>query len=368
MTRTPRVTSLILLTLAGLAAAVLVMVTAPRASAATCTNTWAGSSSGLWNISANWADQDSDPNNNVPSFGDVAGIDKPGTYTVTIIDNGVTNSGIAEVLELGDGDTGNGIVTLAVLSSTTGGGNPLEGGLNLMSGTTPSTIHSDGVLELSGSGANPGQTYFQSSNDVNNSGVIRSIAGDGGNRLLYIGLNNLAGGTIDIQYDATEGFTRTWTNNGTFQVANGATFTLTGSGGGPTFNQAGGTLDTKTSGKFLQSGGFFNHTGGTQTGNPVQLCGPQLTAPSGGAGSYDFVRVPNSGCGGGTISGDIAANKTVRMNNTSNAAMGVSLVNNLTNNGTLILTGTEEDQLLGLRVHANRHEQRRPHHRQRERR
>ena len=351
--KTPRVTHLHLLALVGLAAAVLLVVNAPSASAATCTNTWAGSSSGLWNVSANWNDGDGDPNNNVPGFGDVACINQPGTYTVTIIDNGVTNSGSTDVLELGDGDTGNGVVTLAVLSSTTGGGNPLEGALNLVSATTSSTIRSDGVVELSGSGANPGQTYFQSSNDVDNSGVIRSIAGAGGNRLLNIGLNNLAGGTVDIQYDAVQGFTRTWTNNGTFEVANGAKFTITGSGGGPTFNQTNGTLDTNTTGVFFQTGGFFNHTGGTQTGNPVQLCGPQLQAPSGGAGTYDFVRVPSSFCGGGTISGDIAANKTVRMNNASNGTMGVSLVNNLTNNGTLILTGTEENQLLGGKTLTN---------------
>ena len=325
-----------------LAALLLAGATAPSASAAGCDKTWLGGS-GSWLAAGNWS------GGTVPGGGDNVCINNSGTFTVTIVDNGSSGVGSAKSITVGDGDTANGTVTLSIASSTSGGNAPLGGTLNSLS--EDSTIATDGVLELTSVGSNPGQALVQQGGGtpvINNSGVVRSAAGTGGSRLFAINLNNLAGGTVDIAFDACQCFTATWTNNGTFNVADGKTFTLVGSGGGPTFTQAGGTLQTNATGTYFQSGGFFNHTGGATSGTKaVQLCGPQLSAPSGGSGTYDFVRVPLSGCGGGSISGNIGAGKTVRMNNDSNNAMSVSLTGNLDNNGTLILDGPSEDQLLG---------------------
>ena len=330
--------------LAALAVLLLSAVTAPKAAAATCDKTWAGGGSGLWLSTGNWIDGDADPNNNVPGLGDNACIIAAGTYTVTIVDNGIFGGGSAKSITVGDGNTANGTVTLAVASSTSNSNTPLDGTLNGLS--EPSTIATDGVVDMTSVGANPGQANLLASSTINNAGVLRSSAGAGGGRLFNIDLANA--GTVDIAYNAAQGFTRTWTNNGTFNVANGQTFTIVGSGGGPTFNQAGGTLHTNATGTFFSNGGFFTHTGGATAGTKaIQLCGPQLSAPSGGTGNYDFVRVPANGCGGGTISGPIGSAKTVRLNNDSNNAMGVSLTGDLANNGTLILDGSSEDQLLG---------------------
>ncbi|MFN8113449.1 MAG: hypothetical protein U0R51_09620 [Solirubrobacterales bacterium] len=325
---------------------------ADRAAAATCDNTWAGGSSGHWLVSANWIDGDADPNNNVPGLDDNVCITQPGTYTVTIVDNGVFGGGSAKSITVGDGDTGNGTVTLAIASSTGNSNQALNGSLNGLS--EPSSIATDGVLEMTSVGSNPGQAELFSSSTINNAGVVRSSAGTGGGRLTNIELNNLASGTLDVDYDLTQGFTRTWTNNGSIDVANGAQFRFTGNGGGPTFNQSGGTIATNASGTFYQDSGTFNHTGGSTSGTkPIQLCGPALNAPSGGSGTYDFVRIPAAFCGGGTITGDVAANKTIRLNNDSNAAMGVSVTTAIQNNGTIILAGPSEDQFLGSAVTNN---------------
>ena len=314
-----------------------------------CEKNWVGGS-GNWNEKTNWADGDADPNNNVPGSGDTACIDNAGALTVTIVNTGpnpgdYSGGGNAESLVLGDGNAGNGTVSLNIVSSNPTGSSAQNGSLSL--GST-STINTDGVVTLTSTNTSPGQAELLGAGPINNSGTIRSAAGSGGGRLFGIPINNLAAGTIDIAASACQCFTATWTNNGTFNVADGATFTLTGTGGGPTFNQAAGTLDTNATGTFFQSGGFFNHNGGDTEGTkPVQLCGPALNASGTGTGAYDFVRVVASGCGGGQLSGNIAAGKTVRLNNDSNGAMGVTMTTNVANNGTLILDGPSEDQLLG---------------------
>ena len=227
----PKLTTTAIVGFAALLVLLVLGLNPSRAAAATCDTTWAGSSSGSWFDNANWIDGDADPNNNVPGAADNVCITNPGSYTVTIVDNTVFSTGSAKSITVGDGDTDNGTVTLSISASTSGGGNPQAGTLNSLS--EESTIATDGVLELTGVGGNPGQALIQSSAAINNSGVVRSSVGGGGERLFGVVLNNLAGGIVDIAYNATQGFTTTWTNSGTFNVANGATFTYTGNGAGP---------------------------------------------------------------------------------------------------------------------------------------
>lgn len=98
---------------------------------------------------------------------------------------------------------------------------------------------------------------------INNAGVIRSAVGSGlGSRKIATNVNNQAGGLFDVDYDVISPFTSTWTN-GTFNVENGKRFHFSGNGAGPTFNQAGGTITTNTTG----SKHTFTVAGVDATGN-----------------------------------------------------------------------------------------------------
>src|SRR6185437_11996792 len=96
--------------------------------------------------------------------------------------------------------------------------------------------------------------------------------------------------------------------------------------------------------------GIVNHTGGTTAGNPVEICGANLNATGGGSANFDFIRgVTNTvSCSGGNITGNIGATDTVRANNTGSSQMLVGVNTNITNDGTLKMIGTNDEQLVGL--------------------
>ncbi len=80
-------------------------------------------------------------------------------------------------------------------------------------------------------------------------------------------LTNQAGGTVTIGAPDTRQDAGTLTtNSGTFTVASGANLSLTGNS---SFTDAAGTLTL--TGTMTESGGTFTQSGGTESGNPVDL-------------------------------------------------------------------------------------------------
>ena len=108
----------------------------------------------------------------------------------------------------------------------------------------------------------------------------------------------------------------TWINHGTittsrqyhvlFQPTPAPAFSLTQAGG--TFVNNGRTIVN----------GAITHSGGTTTGNPLQVCG-NLDASGPGAASFEIIGDPNY-CGGGRLTADIGSSDTVFINNTDPAS------------------------------------------------
>ena len=159
-------------------------------------------------------------------------------------------------------------------------------------------------------------------------GVFNANAGAGGTRTLTGNLTN--DGTVNLNIDTTfNGGLKTYTNNASFNIANGTNLNFTASSN--TFTQAAGTLDIdggvnwtgpngvfdldggtfdQTIGTFSMSGsgGAFNFTGGVIVGNPViNLQNKALTLGAAGTSAATFqARGPSS-----TLTGDISAGQTL---------------------------------------------------------
>ncbi|MDP7016307.1 MAG: Calx-beta domain-containing protein, partial [Pirellulaceae bacterium] len=149
----------------------------------------------------------------------------------------------------------------------------------------------------------------------------------------FIVANLVNDGTININENTSFSLSSSvLTNNGDFNVATGRTFSITAAGG--VFTQAGGTLDID--GALTMSADTFNFDGGALSGNDPILTSSALSIGplSTGAGSF---RMRSTG---GTLSGDIAAAQTVRVEATSTAHSTVTSSSSYTNNGTIILEQT----------------------------
>jgi hypothetical protein len=121
----------------------------------------------------------------------------------------------------------------------------------------------------------------------------------------------------------------TLTNNGDFNVAAGKTLAIANAD--QVFTQAAGTLDVL--GDLEMDGDTFNFDGGVLSGNSPLLMSSQLNigATSTGAGEFRMQR------SGGTLSGNIAAAQTVRLQVTSSFNAEVTASAGFTNDGTIIL-------------------------------
>jgi hypothetical protein len=322
------------------------LVSAPSAFAA-CGKTWTGGT-GNFNDPNLWSPA------GAPTLTDSVCIPM-GTAVVTHIPNVGDHAGAA-ALTLGDGNTTNGGATLQIVGAnrTESDHVALDEVLRL---TGDASVLADGTMELTSSGPAPvgrGILTMDGGTTLTNAGTLRTTVGAGGKPLDFRPptLINQAGGVIDVQADSCACFGGAWTNNGTFNIANGKEFEFTGSGGGGTFNLAGGSINTGTSGRFIQTNGIFNHTGGSQSGAPIEICSAQLNPSAGGTAAFDFTRYETR-CNGGQLVGDIDADATVRLNNTSPNTNTISLSQAITNNGTLKMIGTAEDQLVSNSITNN---------------
>jgi len=278
---------------------------APAASAApTCTDSWTGTAGdGLWTTAANWGA-------GVPGSSSVACIQLAGTYTVTII-----GSASAAVLELG---ATSGQQTLDVSGAGT------QSTLSL-STATGSDIAGHGVLEID-NGTGNAILAGGSTVTLANDGSFETLGTTGANDFLRVNLTNDSGGTVDVAGASTlQDSGTTTTNNGSFTVASGDSLDLSSSSN---FTDSGGTLANK--GSLDLSGGTFTQSGGTESGNAVQLSSSTLT-DSAGAGSFSLVSSDN-------LAGTIPSGQTVTvLGSSATGQADTTLAAGVTNHGTLAL-------------------------------
>src|SRR4051794_13657212 len=247
--------------------AALAVVDCPNASA----TSWTNAAGGSWDDPNNWS-------NGVPNGGCDAAITLAGTYTVTMPAGGGVLS-----LDLG---ASSGTQALAVAGSTTIANAPQQSLFSIGTGGVTIGIH--GALQYTAIGTNPGDATSTGGGLITNSGLIRTDAGSvAGTRDIQNNVTNTATGTIALHTDTSTcgcGGTHQWMNAGTITTDANTVNSFTGTAGGVVYTQTGGTFTNH--GRALV-GGTVTHTGGTTTGNPIEVCG-NLNAQGSGAASFQF--------------------------------------------------------------------------------
>jgi hypothetical protein len=281
------------------------LATATPSAANTCTISWASGVSGNWNSSALWSPA------RVPTSTDVVCIYASGTYTVDL-----TGSATVSAVQVSDGASGT--QTLKVDGSSTN--------VDLSVGAA-SSVGSTGVLALNSSSSGGYSNISGAGGVTVTSGGVLSTSLTGTSVPAYIEtpVTNQAGGTVTIGAPDTRQDSNTLTtNSGAFSVASSAKLSITG---GSSFTDAAGSLTL--TGTMSETGGTFTQSGGTESGNPVDL-NDVVLADSAGTGSFDDIG------SGGSVTGTIPVGQTVtvdgRVTNVSLTVTGV------TDDGTLALT------------------------------
>jgi anti-anti-sigma regulatory factor len=229
----------------------------------------------------------------------------------------MTGSDTVSAVQVGDGASGT--QTLKVDGSSTN--------VDLSLGAA-STVGSTGVLALSSNSAGGYADISGAGGVTVNSGGVLSTSFTGtGDVPAYLEtpVTNQAGGTVTIGApDSRQDSNTLTTNSGTFSVASSANLAITGSS---SFTDAAGTLTL--TGTMSETNGTFTQSGGTESGNPVDL-NDVAFVDSAGTGSFDDIG------SGSTLTGTIPVGQTVtvdgRVTNVSLAVTGV------TDDGTLALT------------------------------
>ncbi len=264
-------------------------------------------------VVTNWNASSSDWSNGFPTSTSVVCITAPGTYSVDL------TSGIGiNTLELGQ--TGNtGTQTLIVDGTST------NVDLSFASGTT-SYVESNGDLSLAPNASGYADVSGGSDLTVESGGTL-STSGSSNTAYLDTPIVNQSGGAVTIGAATTEQNSDTLTtNSGSFTVSSGGGYSLSGSS---SFTSSAGTLTL--TGSMLEDGGTFTQSGGTESGNPVQLEGVTLADSAGGT-AFDVI-------GSSTLSGTIPSGQTVTVDG-SHTNVNLSVPSAVSVDGTLALSPT----------------------------
>ena len=194
-----------------------------------------------------------------------------------------------------------------------------------------STITSHGLFSLdsqSVNGAGYAEVEGGSNPDVSlkNSGTFETLGGT--IEPDYIGVDLTNDGTVSIAGASTEENTyATVVNEGAFTVTSSGNLTESNSGSDTSFTQQSGTL--VNDGKMVFVGATFTESGGTESGNPVQLTQFSSLIDSAGSGKFTVT-------GNGSLTGTIPVGQSITVvGHTTSGAL--TLVGNVTNDGTLTL-------------------------------
>ena len=284
------------------------------ASAATCSKTYSGPTTGtanLWSTASNWTPS------GVPGSSDDVCITANGTYTVEI-DGGVSVNSVTV-----GGTTG--LATLRVLGGS--------GGNATLSIAAASSTSTKGALLLDS--ANGDFAMLNGAGVFTNKGQLQLVQGAGGGiRYLRSPVTNTSTGTVTMtSNDVVQDSGTLDTNSGTWTGSAAAVMLLSGNS---SFTQSAGTLTNN--GSITVQGGTatFTQSGGSESGNAVVITGATLT-DSVGTGSFTLQ-------GNSALTGTIPAGQTVTVlgspaGNATTSFLGTTV----TNNGTLNMDSNNGD-------------------------
>jgi hypothetical protein len=285
-----------------------------------CTDTWIGGVDNNYGTAGNWSA------GHVPGDTDDVCItgSTPGGDTYTVVANGNYN---VHSLTLGGAS---GTQTLVIPAANI-----------VFHLEDASTINTNGVLTLGDSGT--GDSSLTSCGFLNqglaNNGHLNTVAGGSGTRFIVLeGLDNAAGGTVDIAGPTVDDSCGFMTNESTFTVEAGGSLTLIR---GPGFQNSGGSLTNNGAFTVSRGGGnfcsgalcTFFQRGGTESGHPVVIEGATLDDDL-GAGAASFTLTGATNLNGSGPSPGVAADQTVTIPADNSQAL---VSKSLTNAGTLTL-------------------------------
>jgi fibronectin-binding autotransporter adhesin len=275
------------------------------------TTTWVAAGGGNWDTTSNWS-------NGQPSASCNTVIAKAVTVTLSTTTqhfgsdngtgvNGIALSGGATLVVEGEasGNQGNWL-TFTQLGIGSGGltigqGSTLDLEATGNSATTPTADEAPGggayVIMATGS-----SVPFVNDGTINAT-TTDSTYGDYlqfGADLVNTGTINASSGTLNL--DGTSPMLVN--NNGSFNVASGAGVVMN-AGDGSSFTNSGSYSNQGTT--TLSSSMHFIQSGGSESGNPVQMTGGETLEDSAGAGSFEVI----DGCGGGYVTGTIPQGQTI---------------------------------------------------------
>lgn len=283
-----------------------------------CTDEWTDLSGGNWSTAKDWS------TGAVPGASTAACVTLSAakSYTVTL-----GKSVTAGSLQVG-AQSGKYRETLAVSAGSTSVSLTLD---------HTSLVHANGELALTSSGS--GGDSLTGAGQLQNFGLLTTIAGKGGRRLLGENLVNEASGTIAVAAGpsaaggtpqsggTTQAGDSTLLNRGTLDVLKGSELDVSA---GATLDQAGGDV---SNGGTLQVSGTLQKQGGSADGTAWQLLTGASLQDKAGTGSFTFT-------GGGTISGLIPKGQAVTVDGDASSGVRLGLDGAVTNDGTLTLTSS----------------------------
>jgi hypothetical protein len=307
------------------------------ANAAAACDSWTNAAGGSWATASNWS------TGVVPSTTDDVCITLPGTYTVTLAPYSSAGGDSIASLTIGGGA---GTQTLDELGAASVTGSNETNNETRLGVTNGATIASSGALILdatAGGTPTPGEpaggTAELSAGSLVNGGAISTRVEDASwHAELQVGsITNQAGAGISVGSGAliaTQPSPYSWTavNSGSISVAAGATFELdTSFAGNAAFTNNGAVANAGAITMATNSGAAtWTQSGGSISGNAVQLGNGTTLADSAGAGQ--FLLEGNTG-----IAGTIPAGQTVTAEGQTNGTTLSLKSATLVNDGTLVL-------------------------------
>jgi hypothetical protein len=295
-----------------------VAVWSAPARASGCANTFTNTAGGSWFTAANWS------KGSVPTAGEEVCITEAGTYTVEMVQT--STAPVYKSLTVG---ASSGAQTLLVASTASANA--------LLSTSEGTGVGAHGAITMTNSPFDTDANGVALGGPVVNAGTVAVEAGRGGSRHIEGAFTNT--GTLTIGANTEFDVSKTLTNEGALDVAEGKQLTV--SGKGAVVNGSGGSIAAGATGGVLAgSGSSFTQGAGTTSttagSEPVVVDDGSLTYSGSGA---SLIRAR----GTTTLAGNIAAGQTLVLESTSSENLEAKASASFENAGAIVETNSPFD-------------------------